>query len=162
MSIRMSDQRKSNRPLLAHFGLPFFQCCLIAFVVSFSSVFYLASAKICSHTYHQLLAETARRNRRSKPWRTSDNNHSYILRCVFMHFGSVGSFHPTQHHQLLFFPLCAVLRPKPDCLLFRARGGTLSHLKRNARIFCATLHLLMDYFHGNSAQNKNKHGLTEH
>lgn len=29
---------------------------LTARVISFSSLFYLASVKICSHTYHQLLA----------------------------------------------------------------------------------------------------------
>lgn len=36
-----------------------------------------------------------------------DNNHSYILfavSCVFMHFGSVGSFEPSS---LTLFPLCA-------------------------------------------------------
>lgn len=87
-------------------GCPFGEMLhLIARVISFSSLFYLASAKICSHTYHQLLVLLlllllllTKPNRRS----TSDNNHSYILYgCVFMHFGSVGSL-------WLLFPLCAV------------------------------------------------------
>lgn len=103
---------------------------LIARVISFSSLFYLASAKICSHTYHQLLwlvllllLLLTKPNRRS----TSDNNHSYIL-CtgVFMHFGSVGSL-------WLLFPLCAACAPETGLPFHTFKLKTL--LTRLLRLF---------------------------
>lgn len=113
---------------------------LIARVISFSSLLYLASAKICSHTYNQLLVLLllllTKPNRRS----TSDNNHSYIL-CtgVFMHFGSVGS---------LWLPLslCALPAPrKPDCPF------TLSNLKPSSHVSCD---FLMNDFHAKRKQTQ--------
>lgn len=74
-------------------------------LVSFSSLFYLASAKICSHTYHQLLAGVAAAAAAGGT-KTGEAPAIIIIHIfcgVFMHFGSVGSL-------WLLSSLCA-LRP---------------------------------------------------
>lgn len=72
-------------------------------LVSFSSLFYLASAKICSHTYHQLLAGVAATAGGTKTGEAPAIIIIHIFCGVFMHFGSVGSL-------WLLSSLCA-LRP---------------------------------------------------
>lgn len=77
-------------------------------LVSFSSLFYLASAKICSHTYHQLLAGVAATAAAAAAGGTKTGEAPAIIIIhifcgVFMHFGSVGSL-------WLLSSLCA-LRP---------------------------------------------------
>lgn len=113
--------------------------CICCF--TFSSLFYLASAKICSHTYHQPLTAVpdagALLTNRTGAAHQRDDNHSYIY--------AVGVFLCTLVPWVVFYP--------PHASSPCARAASKLHLKLEM-----LASFLMDDFHGNSTpRNKNKH-----